>query len=80
MAVPRQTMEQDLKNEEKELNEDLSGLNKKAWCFLLKPPYQAHNTLQFKYLEKQFNDAQSQLRDIVSSPIHKYNILKLIVL
>ncbi|KAJ2927279.1 hypothetical protein H1R20_g6473, partial [Candolleomyces eurysporus] len=47
MMVPRDTMEQQLKSQEKELSDDISNLNKKA-----------------KYLEKQYNDAQSQLRDI----------------
>ena len=69
MAVPRQTLEKDLKTEERGLSDELNGLNKKAWDFLLKPPRKAHNTFQSKYLEKQFNDAQSQLRDIVSSVI-----------
>ncbi|KAG1857662.1 Prefoldin [Suillus fuscotomentosus] len=47
MMVPRKTMEQEFKTQEKELTDDINSLNKKA-----------------KYLEKQFNDAQSQLRDI----------------
>ncbi|KAF9469621.1 Prefoldin [Collybia nuda] len=47
MMVPRKTMEQELKNQEKELTDDITSLNKKS-----------------KYLEKQFNDAQSQIRDI----------------
>ncbi|KAG2149448.1 Prefoldin [Suillus cothurnatus] len=47
MMVPRKTMEQEFKSQEKELTDDINNLNKKA-----------------KYLEKQFNDAQSQLRDI----------------
>ncbi|KAG1793933.1 Prefoldin [Suillus plorans] len=47
MMVPRKTMEQEFKSQEKELTDDINSLNKKA-----------------KYLEKQFNDAQSQLRDI----------------
>ncbi|KAH7930442.1 Prefoldin [Leucogyrophana mollusca] len=47
MMVPRKTMEQELKGQEKELTDDINSLNKKS-----------------KYLEKQFNDAQSQLRDI----------------
>jgi prefoldin subunit 1 len=47
MMVPRKTMEQEFKTQEKELTDDINNLNKKA-----------------KYLEKQFNDAQSQLRDI----------------
>ncbi|KAG2365511.1 Prefoldin [Suillus spraguei] len=47
MMVPRKTMDQEFKTQEKELTDDINSLNKKA-----------------KYLEKQFNDAQSQLRDI----------------
>ncbi|KIM88732.1 hypothetical protein PILCRDRAFT_237055 [Piloderma croceum F 1598] len=47
LMVPRTTMEQELKGQEKELTDDINNLNKKA-----------------KYLEKQFNDAQNQLRDI----------------
>ncbi|KAF8079126.1 Prefoldin [Lyophyllum atratum] len=47
MIVPRKSMEDELKSQEKELADDIASLNKKS-----------------KYLEKQFNDAQSQLRDI----------------
>jgi len=47
MMVPRQTMEGELKAQEKELSDDINNLNKKS-----------------KFLEKQFSDAQSQLRDI----------------
>ncbi|KIY52664.1 Prefoldin [Fistulina hepatica ATCC 64428] len=47
MMVPRKEMEAELKGQEKELSDDINGLNKKA-----------------KHLEKQFNDAQNQLRDI----------------
>lgn len=47
MMVPRKTMEEELKGQEKELSDDISNLHKKS-----------------KYLEKQYNDAQSQLRDI----------------
>ncbi|KDQ63069.1 hypothetical protein JAAARDRAFT_29065 [Jaapia argillacea MUCL 33604] len=50
MMVPRPEMERTLKNQEKELTDDINGLNKKS-----------------KYLEKQFNDAQGQLRDIFQS-------------
>jgi prefoldin subunit 1 len=49
MMVPQKAMEQELKSQEKELTDDINGLNKKS-----------------KFLEKQFNDAQAQLRDIVS--------------
>jgi prefoldin subunit 1 len=47
LMVPKKTMAQDLKSQEKELSDDITNLNKKS-----------------KYLEKQFNDAQNQLRDI----------------
>ncbi|KAF8346848.1 Prefoldin [Amanita rubescens] len=47
MMVPRKAMEDELKQQEKELTDDINNLNKKS-----------------KYLEKQFTDAQSQLRDI----------------
>jgi len=47
MMVPRTTMEKELKDQEKELSQDINALNKKT-----------------KYLEKQFNDAQAQIRDI----------------
>ena len=69
MMVPRPTMEKDLKSEEKELTEDIKNLEKKVsvisdydpclWKWML--------DWQSKYLEKQFNDAQAQLRDIVCS-------------
>jgi prefoldin subunit 1 len=48
LMVPRLTMKQELKNQEKELTDDINNLNKKS-----------------KYLEKQLNDAQNQLRDIL---------------
>jgi len=47
MMVPRQEMEKELKDQEKDLADDINGLNKKT-----------------KYLEKQFNDAQAQIRDV----------------
>ncbi|KAF5338901.1 hypothetical protein D9611_008752 [Ephemerocybe angulata] len=47
IMVPRTTMDEQLKSQEKELSDDIASLTKKA-----------------KYFEKQFNDAQSQLRDI----------------
>ena len=49
MNVPRDTMEKDLKSQEKELSDDIVNLNKKS-----------------KYLEKQYQEANAQLRDIVS--------------
>lgn len=72
--VPRPEMEQDLKGQEKDLSDDINNLNKKVCLITLK-----HSKLiltytpQSKYLEKQFNDAQSQLRDIVRMPPHFRN-------
>jgi prefoldin subunit 1 len=64
--VPRATMEKELKDQEKGLSDDIHNLNKKVsrtgMHFLHDNP--AHQT---KYLEKQFSDAQSQIRDIVSA-------------
>lgn len=31
MMVPRKTMEEELKSQEKELSDDISSLNKKVW-------------------------------------------------
>jgi len=60
-------MEKDLKTQEKSLTDDITNLNKKVSV----RPVSLHTCLtashQSKYLEKQFNDAQSQLRDIVSN-------------
>jgi prefoldin subunit 1 len=68
MAVPRPTMEKDLKMEEKGLSDELDSLNKKVGsCSSRRSKHRVSRVrLQSKYLEKQFNDAQSQLRDIVS--------------
>jgi prefoldin subunit 1 len=49
MQEPRSRIETTLKNQEKELTNDINNLGKKL-----------------KYHEKQFNDSQAQLRDIVS--------------
>jgi len=48
--VPRDVMEKDLRNQEKELSDDIVNLNKKS-----------------KYLEKQYQEASAQLRDIFHS-------------
>lgn len=62
--VPRPAMEKDLKKEERELTDDINNLNKKVrGCASALEKYETF--LQSKYLEKQFNDAQGQLRDIV---------------
>lgn len=71
MMVPRATMEKDLKDQEKGFTDDITSLNKKV-CSLW--AYEGHTSdncrAQTKYLEKQFNEAQSQLRDIVSLAFH----------
>ena len=67
MHVPRTTMEEELKGQEKELSDDITSLNKKVG-FIYHLSWKLVYTFAFKskYLEKQYNDAQSQLRDIVS--------------
>lgn len=77
--VPRTKMEQELKGQEKELTDDINNLNKKVCptdtCSVL--PY--FYIIQSKYLEKQFNDAQSQLRDIVCPSLDSTAFLTSIV-
>ncbi|KAG9102888.1 hypothetical protein FRC06_000882 [Ceratobasidium sp. 370] len=51
---PRSRIETNLKNQEKELTNDITNLGKKL-----------------KYHEKQYNDSQAQLRDIVSTPTYE---------
>ena len=62
--VPRLTMKQELKNQEKELTDDINNLNKKVGAVVL-GVFISFDLRQSKYLEKQLNDAQNQLRDIV---------------
>ncbi|RDB29465.1 putative prefoldin subunit 1 [Hypsizygus marmoreus] len=64
MMVPRKTMEDELKSQEKELSDDITSLGKKVKAQITAVGLRAKSCLQAKYLEKQFNDAQSQLRDI----------------
>ena len=66
--IPRSTMERDLRNQEKALTDDINSLNKKVTfpCATLEFT-ELDSPFQVNYLEKQFNDAQSQLRDIVSA-------------
>ncbi len=66
MNVPRPRMENDLRAEEKELTEDIKNLEKKVCSVRSCDVRRSDNAPQSKYLEKQFNDAQAQLRDIVS--------------
>jgi hypothetical protein len=66
MMVPRKTMEQEFKTQEKELTDDINNLNKKVKRLVVVIQGWIQPMMyQAKYLEKQFNDAQSQLRDIV---------------
>ena len=67
-------MEDNLKKQEKELTDEISSLNKKV--SLLSLLTRLSDSSQSKYLEKQFNEAQAQLRDIVRfSPALKYDRL-----
>ena len=64
--IPRSTMEKDLRSQEKALTEEINTLGKKVTCLLAASEFiESDGAFQVKYLEKQFNDAQSQLRDIV---------------
>lgn len=70
MAVPKPVMEKEIKAEERGLTEEINALNKKVsvhWTST--DEHRRPSTLQIKYLDKQFNDAQGQLKDIVSSII-----------
>jgi prefoldin subunit 1 len=58
-------MESDLQKQEKEITDEISGLNKKV--SFLSVVMELSKVSQSKYLEKQFNEAQGQLRDIVRS-------------
>jgi len=71
MKIPQKSMEQELKSQEKELTEEINSLGKKvgpAMCLLV-PSLLMPRTPKSKFLEKQFNDAQAQLRDIVSDTL-----------
>jgi len=64
--VPRSMMEKDLKSQERALADDINSLGKKVTSPVLTAELIEPDTRpQVKFLEKQFNDAQSQLRDIV---------------
>ena len=58
-------MEKELRTQEKELTDDIENLNKKV-----RGPNPAHyvvlNKVQEKFLHKQYDEAQGQLKDIVS--------------
>lgn len=76
--VPRKEMEKELKTQEKELADDISNLTKKVRTIFSAEPRIIDACIhQSKYLEKQFNDAQSQMRDIVRRPILPLNHLGL---
>ena len=69
MQVPRPVMDKDLKAEEKELTDDINSLVKKVRdrpvVVAIVLSQENCSILQSKYLEKQFNEAQAQVRDIV---------------
>jgi len=65
MMIPRSAMEKDLKSQEKALTDEINSLGKKVSSSVLLWYFFNKLRFQVKYLEKQFNDAQSQLRDIV---------------
>ena len=65
MNVPRPAMQKQLKDQEKELTDDITSLNKKVRLSSIAQML-VLTIHQSKFLEKQFNDAQNQLRDIVS--------------
>ncbi len=78
MMVPRSTMEKDLKSQEKALTDDINSLGKKVGYPVLPAEFIEPVTApQVKYLEKQFNDAQSQLRDIVRVSVTLYQMFPL---
>ncbi len=78
MMVPRSTMEKDLKSQEKALTDDINSLGKKVGFPVLTAEFIEPVTApQVKYLEKQFNDAQSQLRDIVRVSVTLYQMFPL---
>lgn len=60
-------MDKELKDQEKELSDEIMTLQKKVFeCFSVESGHML-KTSQNKFYEKQFNDAQTQLRDIVSA-------------
>lgn len=63
-------MDKDLQTEEKSLTDDIANLTKKVHIFFTKTDacVDSDPLCKAKYLEKQFNDAQAQLRDIVGYP------------
>ncbi|GJJ07602.1 hypothetical protein Clacol_001805 [Clathrus columnatus] len=69
MAVPKPVMEKQLKVEERSLADELNALNKKVGVTLdsIKDDGCSYFIFQTKYLDKQFNDAQAQLKDIFHS-------------
>jgi prefoldin subunit 1 len=61
-------MEKELRTQEKELTDDIENLNKKVRQE--NPTYYIKlNNVQEKFLQKQYDEAQGQLKDIVG---HRY--------
>jgi len=58
-------MEKELRTQEKELTDDIENLHKKVrWAN--PTPYVVLIKVQEKFLQKQYDEAQGQLKDIVS--------------
>lgn len=58
-------MEKELKTQEKELTDDIENLNKKVRQANL-TCYTVLNKVQERFLQRQYDEAQGQLKDIVS--------------
>ena len=59
-------MEKELRTQEKELTDDIENLNKKVRSWTKARHYVVLNKVQEKFLQKQYDEAQGQLKDIVS--------------
>jgi prefoldin subunit 1 len=64
LQVPKPMVEKELRTQEKELADDIENLNKKV-----RQPSPAYNVVlkkvQEKFLQKQYDEAQGRLKDIV---------------
>jgi len=69
-------MENNLKRQEEELTDEISSLNKKVRPYCFQRDYLTSS--QSKFLEKQFNEAQAQLRDIVRPRLDSANAIDLL--